>query len=119
MIRRSNDIKAFKITLDDNHILMLCDNKQTIDQINKDIATLKTKLRHVDIHNHWLREKARTGEIKVSYVTSKEQLADGLTKSLPIAQFKEWKTRIGLADKTIHLLSRKVKELNLNDILCP
>jgi hypothetical protein len=45
-------IKELKIKLDDNHIRIECDNKQTIRLVTKEIATLQTKLHHVDIHNH-------------------------------------------------------------------
>jgi len=48
-------IKELKVKLDDNHIRIECDNKQTIRLVTEEIAILQTKLRHVDIHNHWLR----------------------------------------------------------------
>jgi transcriptional regulator len=32
-----------------------CDNRQTIRLLTEKSAKLKTKLRHVDVHNHWLR----------------------------------------------------------------
>jgi len=41
--------------LDNAQIKIQCDNKQTIRLVNVDIALLQTKLRYVDIHNHWLR----------------------------------------------------------------
>jgi hypothetical protein len=31
-----------------------CDNKQTLRLATEDSTKLVTKLRHVDIHNHWL-----------------------------------------------------------------
>jgi hypothetical protein len=34
-----------------------CDNKQTVDFMEKKTSKLKTRLRHVDIHQHWLRER--------------------------------------------------------------
>ena len=40
------------IRLDDYHITIQYDNKQTLRLITAEIATLQTKLRHVDIHNH-------------------------------------------------------------------
>jgi hypothetical protein len=45
-------IKELKIKLDDNHICIECNNKQTIRLVTEEIATLQTKLRYVDIHNH-------------------------------------------------------------------
>ena len=43
---------------------------------------LHTKLRHVDINQHWLREKVQQGEFDVIYVKSGDMVADGLTKVL-------------------------------------
>jgi hypothetical protein len=34
-----------------------CDNRQTIRLLTEESAKLKTKLQHVDVHNHWLRQK--------------------------------------------------------------
>jgi hypothetical protein len=35
---------------------IFCDNRQTVDAINKDAIKLTTKLRHINIHQHWLRQ---------------------------------------------------------------
>ena len=51
-------IKELRVTLDNSRINIMCDNQQTIRLVNADIALLNTKLRHVDIHNHWLRQEA-------------------------------------------------------------
>ena len=40
------------IKFEDPRIRLWCDNKQTIGLINNELLTLRTKLRHVDIHNH-------------------------------------------------------------------
>jgi hypothetical protein len=60
-------IKELKIKLDDNHIRIECDNKQTIRLVTEEFATLQTKLRHVDIHNHWLRQEVQNRTISVEY----------------------------------------------------
>jgi hypothetical protein len=75
-------VKELGVTLDDSRINIQCDNKQTIRLVQTDIAFLQTKLRHVDIHNHWLRQEAARKRIKVSYTPTDAMLADGLTKSL-------------------------------------
>jgi hypothetical protein len=36
---------------------ILCDNQQIIRILQKDAPKLITKLRHVDIHGHWLRQE--------------------------------------------------------------
>ena len=70
------------LVLDDPVLTIECDNTNTINLINKETATLQTKLRHVDIYNHWLRQERATGRIRVEYVPTKEMVADGLTKAL-------------------------------------
>jgi hypothetical protein len=47
-------INEIGVTLDDNAIQLLCDNTQIIGLVIKETTILHTKLRHVDIHNHWL-----------------------------------------------------------------
>jgi hypothetical protein len=51
-------------------------------------ALLQTKLRHVDIHNHWLRQEVSQGRIIVEYTPSQHMLADGLTKVLQNNAFR-------------------------------
>jgi hypothetical protein len=75
-------MKELRIKLDDNHIRIECDNKQTIRLVTEEITVLRTKLRHVDIHNHWLRQEVQNGMINVEYTESARMMADGLTKAL-------------------------------------
>jgi hypothetical protein len=41
------------------------DNRQTIRLLTEDSAKLKTKLRHVNVHNHWLRQKINLKHIEL------------------------------------------------------
>ncbi|RKK44172.1 hypothetical protein BFJ69_g18336, partial [Fusarium oxysporum] len=52
-------LKELTVQMDDPTIRIDCDNTQTINLVTAEIATLKTKLRHVDIHNHWLRQEVQ------------------------------------------------------------
>jgi hypothetical protein len=99
-------VKEIGITLDDDAIQLWCDNTQTIGLVTKEIATLQTKLRHVDIHNHWLREAVETGQIRVNYTPTKQMVADGLTKALPEADFLRFRNQIGVVDATEALITR-------------
>jgi len=51
--------RLFKaLTLELNEPLVIqCDNKQTIRLLVAESLKLQTKLRHVDIHAHWLRQE--------------------------------------------------------------
>jgi Reverse transcriptase (RNA-dependent DNA polymerase) len=67
----------------DHPISIRCDNQQTVDLLTSEQAKIDTKLRHVDIHGHWLRQEVREGRIKVIWVPTGQMVADGLTKLLP------------------------------------
>ena len=61
------------------------DNEQTIRLIVNPEDKLNTKLKHVDIHRHWLRQEIKpAGSIQLRWTPSADTIADGLTKQLPI-----------------------------------
>jgi hypothetical protein len=107
-------IKELKIKLDDNHIRIECDNTQTIRLVTEEIAVLQTKLRHVDIHNHWLRQEVQNGMISVEYTESARMMADGLTKALQNNDFSRFVEHMNLRDIR-HLLAKK-RELDLQEL---
>ena len=76
-------VKELQINLPEDTITIQCDNTQTIRLINEEVSRLQTKLRHVDIHNHWLRQEVSRRSIRVVYVQSDNMLANGFTKALP------------------------------------
>jgi hypothetical protein len=62
--------------------VIYCDNRQTL-RIVTGAKPLKTSLRHVDIHNHWLRQEHANDSIRFEWIDSANMPADGLTKLLP------------------------------------
>ena len=74
----------------DNEQLLYCDNQQTIRLLTTAAPKLKTTLRHVDIHHHWLRQEVQNKHINLSYLQTKSQPADGLTKLLPRQRHENW-----------------------------
>ena len=52
-------LDKLSIKLDNHQIRIHCDNHQSIRLMTAEIAQLQTKLQHVDIHNHWLRQEVR------------------------------------------------------------
>jgi len=56
------------------------DNKATIQISKNNIINIKSK--HIDIRYHFIRELIKKETIKITYIRSKENLADGLTKYL-------------------------------------
>src|SRR5271154_5025187 len=71
---------------------------QTLRLIKEDSAKLITKLRHVDIHQHWLRQEYAMNRVLFQWKTTKEMIADGLTKALPKQRFENFVKMIGMVD---------------------
>jgi hypothetical protein len=114
-------LRELNVHLDDHRIQIHCDNKQTIRLVTDEIARLQTRLRHVDIHNHWLRQEVLSQRIIVQYTPSSEMIADGLTKALSEKNFVRFVNQIGLYDISDKLHERQSselqKELNLQELL--
>jgi hypothetical protein len=104
-------LHELNIRLDDHRIHLQCDNTQTIRLVTDDIARLQTRLRHVDIHNHWLRQEVSRQQIMVEYTPSGQMIADGLTKALPRETFEQFVRHIGLRDISDRLHQREKSEV--------
>lgn len=64
--------------------------------MTEDIVKLVTKLRHVDIHNHWLRQEVKEDRVRVEWTSTASMVADGLTKALVGRQFADFREAAGL-----------------------
>jgi hypothetical protein len=109
-------LTSLKVSLDEDITRILCDNRQTIRLVSAEVAKLQTKLKHVDIHNHWLRQEVERGSISVEYVRSGEMIADGLTKALQAEKFEIFRRQVGLVDISERLKKRRTKELQEDDL---
>lgn len=109
-------VKELGVELDEDYIQVWCDNQQTIRLVNADIAVLQIKLRHVDKHNHWLRQCASRKQIKVDYKPTRSMLADGLTKALPQASFERFRAELGLEHLGTLLKERKHGEITGDEL---
>jgi hypothetical protein len=92
-------LKELQVALSDPIITIKCDNTQTIRLVNEDVAKLQTKLRHVDIHHHWLRQEVTRKMIKVEYIPSDNIIADGFTKALPANKWASFLDQLGLVER--------------------
>ncbi|KKF92108.1 Endonuclease [Ceratocystis platani] len=75
-----------------------CDNQQTIRLLKAPDAQLTTKLRHVDIHRHWLRQEVQQGRLVPQWIKTSEMAADGLTKPLATDAYKRFVQQLRLVD---------------------
>ncbi|KAL1973313.1 hypothetical protein VTN31DRAFT_5948 [Thermomyces dupontii] len=65
---------------------LICDNKRVTDLVANEAPMISTRLRHVDIHQHWLRERVQEGSLRILWVKTADMPADGLTKPLASLQ---------------------------------
>ena len=104
-------LKALSLELNEP-LSIECDNRQTIRLLVEESMKLQTKLRHVDIHSHWLRQEVQKGTITITWQETKKMIADGLTKALGKAPFQRFTELVGLEDQERRLdLIRREEEL--------
>ncbi|GKB40384.1 hypothetical protein Tco_0885326 [Tanacetum coccineum] len=84
----------YNIVLDD--IPALCDNKGAID-LSKD-PVLHSHTKHIEIHHHFLRDNVQKGNISIEKVSSKDNIADILTKPLKREPFNLFRQGLGLME---------------------
>lgn len=82
-----DDIKLDKITL-------FCDNQSTTF-VSKNPAEHQM-MKHVDLRYKWIQEKVESGEFKIEYVSTKDQIADIFTKALTKEVFERLRSRCGV-----------------------
>ncbi|CAL2225827.1 unnamed protein product [Prunus armeniaca] len=79
------------------HVMQLnCDNKVAINIAHNLVQHERTK--HVEVDRHFIKEKLKAKIIKVSFVKSKDQLADILTKAVTSRVFHNSRSKLGIDD---------------------
>ena len=54
------------------------------------------RTKHIEVRHHWIREKVKSKEIAITYISTKDMVADGLTKALDPKPFKAFRAMIGM-----------------------
>jgi reverse transcriptase-like protein len=98
--------KAINFDLHEEQPTIYCDNQQTIRLLNMEAPRLVTKLKHVDIHQCWLRQEVQKGNIQTEWIPTADMVADGFTKELPAQKHANFVKQLNLVDIS-HLLSQK------------
>ena len=75
---------------------LLCDNESAIKIAHYPVQHCRTK--HIDIRYHFLRDHVSNDDISLTYVGTKHQLADILTKPLDEPRFVELRGELGILD---------------------
>ncbi|KAL1953269.1 hypothetical protein VTO42DRAFT_3331 [Malbranchea cinnamomea] len=86
-----------QIGFDPGHKLAIyCNNSMAAGLMAKQQPLISTKLRHIDVHQHWLCERVQKGEILVRWVGTNKMLADGLTKLLSRQKHERFVKLLGM-----------------------
>jgi len=81
--------------MDVQSVPLACDNQGTIKLLKNPISSPHSK--HIDVQHLFARERVCRGEVSLTYVSTKEMLADILTKPLPLAAFTACRDGMGIA----------------------
>ena len=73
---------------------LLCDNESAIRIAHNPVLHGKTK--HIEIRYHFIRDHVANEDISLSYINTKDQLADIFTKPLDEKRFKELRGQINV-----------------------
>jgi hypothetical protein len=68
---------------------------------------LDTKLKHVNVHQLWLRQEVEAGRAHVNWVPTAQMPADGLTKILPPQKHESFVVQLGLVGLTPNQLIKQ------------
>nr|GEU29796.1 copia protein [Tanacetum cinerariifolium] len=85
----------YGVRLDD--IPIMCDNKWAIDFSNNPVQHSRTK--HIEIRHHSLRDNVQKRNISIEKVSSKDNIADTLTKSLKREPFNYLRLGLGMMEQ--------------------
>jgi hypothetical protein len=72
------------------------DNKSAIDLSKNPVHHDRSK--HIEVKYHFIRECVESGKIILEQISTKDQLADIMTKSLGRVLFQELRDRIGIVN---------------------
>jgi hypothetical protein len=75
---------------------LLCDNESAIKMADNPVEHSRTK--HIAIWYHFLRDHQQKGDIEISYINTKDQLADIFTKPLDEQTFTKLRHELNILD---------------------
>jgi hypothetical protein len=75
---------------------LLCDNESAIRMADNPVEHSRTK--HIAIRYHFLRDHQQKRDIEISYINTKDQLADIFTKPLDEQTFNKLRHELNILD---------------------
>ena len=93
-----------------------CDNRQIIRAFTMSTTKLIIKLRHVNIHRHWLRQKIQKDTINIQWTPTASILANDFIKTLPPQKHKKFVKLIELERISIKKTSKEKNESSQSEV---
>ncbi|WKA12632.1 hypothetical protein VitviT2T_029998 [Vitis vinifera] len=87
-------LTELSVTLPTPHVIY-CDNVGATYLYSN--LVFHSRMKHVAIDYHFIRDQVQLGALRVTHVSSADQLVDALTKSLPRSSFQELRVKIGFS----------------------
>jgi hypothetical protein len=89
----------------DAHVVIYCDNINSTLLANNPVY--HARIKHIEVHYHFVREKILAKEIDLIHVSSKDQVVDIFTKALGTDKLKKFRKMLGVLEVDLivfHLL---------------
>ncbi|GKB18013.1 retrovirus-related pol polyprotein from transposon TNT 1-94 [Tanacetum coccineum] len=100
-----------------NKIPLYCDNKSAIALCCNNVQHSRAK--HIDVHNHFIKEQVENGIVKLYFVRTEYQLADIFTKPLPRERFNFLIDKLcmkSMSPETLKRLAEETDDQNRRDL---
>jgi hypothetical protein len=55
------------------------------------------RTKHIEIDYHFVRERVAGRRLDIKFISSKDQVADGFTKALPVKELHEFRRNLNLS----------------------
>jgi histone deacetylase 1/2 len=72
-----------------------CDNLGATYLSENPVFHARTK--HIEIDYHFVRERVANNRLAIKFISTKDQIADGFTKALPVKSLDEFKRNLNLS----------------------
>jgi hypothetical protein len=56
------------------------------------------RAKHIEIDYHFVRERVAGRRLDIKFISSKDQVADGFTKALPVKELHEFRRNLNLSE---------------------
>ena len=82
-------------------VVIYCDNLSSIQLAHNPVFHARVK--HIEVHHHFVRERVLDGDIDLTYVRTDEQVADIFTKALGAEKLRRFRAMLGVWEMALSL----------------